>query len=129
MTIKQTAAKRKKLPFTTEVRQRWRKVRARILREPGKYDQGDYGYQNGTCNSAMCLAGWYAHYLSKADPLRFSPREAIARDYGNAWGRITTATGIAWPAPFAMEFQRASTPRDRAKVAAKRIDHLLRTGE
>jgi hypothetical protein len=34
-----------------------------------------------------------------------------------------------WPEPFSTNFDTAKTPAARAKVAAKRIDHLIATGE
>ena len=34
-----------------------------------------------------------------------------------------------WPEPFRGNYDAAKTPAARAKVAAKRIDHLIATGE
>lgn len=122
---------KKRLPFTKEIRARWRKVKAAILRDPQFYDQRAYGdgQRPRDCGSACCLAGWYAAFLPSNDPLKRSGDFlAVKRDVG-LHHTITSSYGIDWPEPFATRYQRAASNKQRAKVAAARIDHLLNTGE
>ncbi len=120
-------ANRKQLPFTPEVRQRWREVRNLILAEPEKYDQREW------CGTAMCLAGWF-HMLTPESEREGSADLTLAKFVtGVDEYRITTAMGRGWPEPFASEFcnecDEDNRPLVKAQIAARRITHLITKGE
>ena len=119
--------------FTPAVRARWRKVKKAILANPKAHRQWDYGSTTQKpASTAACLAGWFYHFTPQARRQEgeaasdMTLRSEMALTSVLA---ITTASGAHWPAPFNHRFAKATTDKQRAKVAAARIDHLLATGE
>lgn len=130
-------ATRKALPFTPEIRARWRKVRAAILAEPKKYDQGEWGHgARPTCSAPACLSGWFHHFTPKQRK-RDQFGSTIASDMpGFDTSTLTDGAAIGWPEPFYTQWHNERygigckrRPAVLAKIAAARITHLLRTGE
>lgn len=85
------------------------------------------------CGTAACIAGW-ACVLSGSDPKRLvnSPWVTISRKAKKLLGIKGDPNFLfyenQWPAKFADAFECATTAEDEAQVAAKRIDHFIRTG-
>ena len=96
--------------------------------------------QSPTCGTVACIAGW-ACLLSELGHLPKSPNETRAtRTAASINQRISeeaakllqlseetckqTFTEDLWPDPFRSQFERAATPKQRAKVAAAYIDWI-----
>lgn len=124
-----------------------RKIQRHILAEPRRYDQnaiftrgltpGDI-YEEGhvvpSCGTIACIGGW-AGALSKQkrptdwnnyeNTLRFAQR--VLRLDDRQATRLFAGTGGGWPERFDTAYEKAKTPRGRALVAVRRIDHFIKT--
>jgi hypothetical protein len=90
------------------------------------------------CGTVACIGGW-AVLLSKKKPsrthyegFRAAKLLGLNRPHGHLDRvRSTDSERLffteAWPIDFSMKFNRAKTPEDRARIAAKRIDHFIKT--
>ena len=107
------------------------KVKEAILAEPKNYDQ------NNLCGTACCIAG---HAVAIAKPKTWSRLNkeddgALMADTAKSllgldneqYYRICNYAH-SWPEPFDTKFGCATTSKQRAKIAAKRIDHFIATG-
>lgn len=129
-----------------------RKVIAHILDEPLRYDQDEVlvhrepgesffyttiGEQKvPQCGTIGCLAGWVtALSLSKkkaagltsfSDPISFAAQKLGFSDEQRSGLFGSTAD---WPLKFSQAYHRAKTPLQIAKVAAKRVEWFIKTGE
>lgn len=127
------------------------RVKRQILKEPKQFQMDSYfdtaGHYSDTadkipnCGTAACIAGW-ALALDKG----ITPEQAKGKvlNYRTLTGeradRILGARGAgwklfndcAWPESFRDEWRRLTKLKQwkrRAKVAAARIDHFIKTGE
>ncbi len=125
-----------------------RKVIAHILDEPLRYDQDEVlVYQEPgesffytiigerkvpQCGTIGCLAGWVtALSLSKKKAEEVDPIKFAANKLGlSGYQRNSLFGGVfSWPEQFADAYHRAKTPLQVARVAAKRVEHFIKTGE
>lgn len=129
-----------------------RKVAKHILAEPLRYNQnatiargipGDVIEPDGeteqcvpACGTIACLGGWIALFTYKRPPRSgFSFRKigqalgVTSRQVSALCSYTTSTSGKRWPAQYAKRYNRATTPRGRAKIAAERIEHFIKTGE
>lgn len=87
------------------------------------------------CGTAACIAGW-ADVLTNGIPddfelggVRHRAATALGVDAGISWTSHPLFYARNWPEPFASKYSNAKRPSTRAKIAADRIDHLIKTGE
>lgn len=132
--------------ITDEGVKRLRQVKKLILMTPGLYNQKYW-----CCGTALCIAG---HAAMMADPdmelacpdpsfptIMAPLNEDGYADHAEWKVRGRAALGIAdgqerrlfdhpedWPYPFCVDYDNAGTPAERAKVAARRIEHFIKTG-
>lgn len=119
--------------------ERLRKVRTQILASPEHFDMGKW-IQHESCGTTCCIGGWYSlkrQVRVGQDMLLvdLGLRQRRAEDSYNYTGEPVNGNiqrlvyDDLWPEPFKAEFHAATTKRDQARVAAKRITHFIRTGE
>lgn len=78
------------------------------------------------CGTAACIAGW-VNLFRKHDP---TDHDAAARELGLELGQQHRVFNVMyWPELFRYSYTKAKTPQTRAKIAAERIEHLIKTGE
>jgi hypothetical protein len=128
--------------------QRLRKLAKYILAYPSKYDQ------NSFCGTQACLAG-HAAILAGIpvseiinDSYSYSTilNEFIIKEKAQKYLQLTKEQGErlfsptfppdelefffpeeSWPEKFNNRYEKAKTPRTRAKIAAQRIEHFIQT--
>ena len=118
-------------------------VKRNILKHPTQFVMHSYfayedsiGNTPGGCGTAACIAGWTMHLLKGNATLEetsgiveVSSTFQVAR---KALGLTTEQADNLfrvnnWPAQFRRDLELAPTAGRAAKVAAKRIDHFIRT--
>lgn len=129
------------------------KVKEQILREPRQFDMFTWFSYSETipnCHTTACIAGW-AITLGKTKPNPLEAAKEIRYNFAvtnmHAWGEsrdkvyevalplldITEEQAMRlfgeedWPTNFYEDYSKATTPRARAEVAARRIDHFIAT--
>lgn len=84
------------------------------------------------CGTAACIAGW-AVLLTKGsaevDSVRYEAAMALGVEVEERWTDHTLFYAPRWPKPFAAQYESATKPAQRAKIAAARIEWLIKTGE
>lgn len=125
-----------------------RRVARHILAEPCRYDQNaelsfltpGMPYKDGhvvpACGTIGCIAGWVTALVADNprnvdDPLDFAAH-ALGLDHDQKWilfDSVTATDDDYWPSRYAQAYVDAKTPRGRARVAARRIEHFIKTGE
>ena len=82
------------------------------------------------CGTAACIAGW-ANILSdiqlRGREGRNSAADLLGIEAGNSWCHHPLFFARNWPEPYATRYKNAKTPKLRAKIAAARIEHLIKT--
>lgn len=116
---------------------RLREIERLIVNEPELYDQSRWMARREHCGTVCCIAGhavarygqlpsneWMwdpSYWVDKGQvALGITEREAASRLFRGA---------TRWPHPFSEAYVNASTEKDRACVAVRRIEHFIRTGE
>ena len=115
-----------------------RKVKKVVLEEPRRLDMANWIQTNMTalpaeerppCGTVACIAGWAIH-LSGVDPaLTPGAYSEIANGLlglDEDQGRRLYYTG-SWPESFDEAYHAAETAQERAQIAARRIDHFIKT--
>jgi hypothetical protein len=108
-----------------------KKIKSRILREPQKFRMDRW-----SCGTAHCIGGW-ACVLAKDPPVP-SLNYGWTRSGWMVQSRAAEVLDIQgcshdlfdicyWPDPFRGAYHRARTRKQRAVVAAQRIDHFIAT--
>ncbi len=108
--------------------------------EPGKkFDEFERKYNRDLspivppCGTAACIAGWTGLLLGKTeDEIMNLPFDWHAKQLGLG---AKFGDGVdsplfyadSWPEPFKTRYANARTPSQRAKIAAARIEHLIKT--
>jgi hypothetical protein len=125
-----------------------RRVARHILAEPLRYDQNatvEHGipgeFRTGfnrivpECGTVACIGGWIA-LLGAKNPKRVRSLQPpkLARTLGVPLENMCyliafVRNNYGWPEKHRTAYNRANTPRQRAKVAARRIEHFIKTGE
>jgi hypothetical protein len=127
-----------------------RRVAKHILAEPLRYEQdaiiergtpGDVLHDLGChiipkCRTVACIGGWMA-LLTAKNPHRVTtlsvpklqralgvPRDNVFALIAFTWTRIG-----GWPDRFREAYNNARTPRAKARIAVRRIEHFIKTGE
>jgi hypothetical protein len=130
-----------------------RKVAKHILAEPARYNQnttvvkgreGDIAFHINDkaqrfpeCGTIACIGGWASIMgrvpLANYGGLHFRKLAVALGVHYNAVDRLceyTRYTGQAgWPSSFRNAYNKAKTPKSRAKIAAARIEHFIKFGE
>lgn len=128
-----------------------RRAKRAILADPQSYRQDEWH-----CGTAMCIAGHVcfqsgrvltskvdgSYFVNKVHvPVFTTGRVGTLRDWEDvavaALGSSIEHTeslfdgspSREWPEPFGSEFENARTLKARAEVAARRIEHFIKTGE
>lgn len=123
-----------------------RRVKREILAKPNSYRQDVWN-----CGSAACIAGHaIALTIPSVRPLKDEDGDTypsidgcklnedwedlanrvLGLDYDHFDGSLFTADPeLDWPEPFAEEWRKAASREDKAKIAARRIDHFIHSGE
>jgi hypothetical protein len=126
-----------------------RRIKKHILEEPrrlmmnwyvatGDPDQEFYGDNNTkqtfpACGTAACIAGW-TNLLTEHEPANddVRARETLGlpdtREL-HLHGKDPVFDVNGWPEHFSLQYRAALTAEDRAKIAAERIEHLIKTGK
>jgi hypothetical protein len=117
-----------------------REVKKRILEEPRRFSMGTWGStvskRVAPCGTVACLAG---HAVAISKPTHFV-RYLHAMEssiYSLAIKSLSISVDQAdrlfyvsgWPQEFKEGYVKATTRKQMAGVAAKRIDHFIRTGK
>ena len=127
-----------------------RKVARHILAEPKRYDQNTIirtgepgeGYKDTKfppCGTVACIGGWITLLAYKRRPrsLESLNFKRLAKIVGVKYEQIDKLCSYVWndneddgwPEKFRVAYERATTPRQRARIAANRIEHFIKTGE
>jgi hypothetical protein len=120
---------------------RLRMVKEAILANPQYYRQEEWISAIEPCGTTCCIAGW-ADYLFNGKKAHEARAKAELSNYMVSWEYVAakalgldycqahtlTYPGSGWPVPFCTAYTRAKTPKQRAKVAARRIEHFIKTG-
>jgi hypothetical protein len=130
-----------------------RKVAQHILEEPNRYDQETFlkishageEYLGPSelidkfpaCGTVGCIAGWVAALTAKnpkrlKDVQRFADKTlGITSDQSQRlFASVVDDDDImGWPSKFSDAYRTAATQKQRAKVASRRIEHFIKTGE
>lgn len=127
-----------------------RKVKAAILRYPDQFEMRGWFSDSlwikgnwrepGRCGTAACIGGWAVHIakklrkLSETENILIATEEyagELAREVLRLNSHDSRALFLAakWPLKFYFDYAKARTPKERAKVAAKRIDHFIEHGD
>lgn len=126
-----------------------KRVKQAILKRPGQFEMGSFFssvliFDEGRkeipashCGTAACIAGWAVHIEEGKKRI-----EATRSDHADAGDVEDVAIDLLmlsesqtsrlfynhyWPDPFPFEYNAAKTPLARAKVAAARISHFIKT--
>lgn len=124
-----------------------RKIQKHILAEPKRYnqnvtietDQDEIRDVNGgvpKCGTMACIGGW-AYILSRVRPnldftfdhLGKARRELKITDEqaDRLFDSVASGCTNYWPKKYADAYLKAKTPAGRARAAARRIDHFIKT--
>ena len=110
-----------------------RKVQKAILAAP---DQFEMNWFFRWCGGASCIAGWAIHINGKAKNLSETRNQVRV---GYEWKKACQLLKLTepkalrlflqpeWPNPFKRNYIAAKLPVTRAKVAAARITHFIKT--
>lgn len=124
-----------------------RKVKNHILEEPRRFimrtwlltreyvggpsypsDNGAKEVKFAKCGTAACIAGWavllHDKRITNYDEIARRASELLELDEMKSY-RLFGATW--WPEPFGSQYRKAKTPTARAKIAAARIEHYIKT--
>lgn len=116
-----------------------KKVRAAILAEPKKFNMSMWFQKDlkSPCGTTACIAG-HAISISRrwsklrtglakeAGPAVFDFNKEAKRVLGIKYSFALFRVDY-WPNPFWKEYEHAITPLQRARIAARRIDHFIKT--
>jgi hypothetical protein len=127
-----------------------RRVAKHILAEPLRYEQNEImsvgkpgevfksNHLYPACGTVACIGGWVELLTTK------NPKRLLRRGYFLSYKKISRLLGVAyddverlvsytrdggWPDQYEDAYRIAKTPRGRARVAANRIEHFIKTGE
>lgn len=85
--------------------------------EYSNYNQYEKRQKFADCGTAACIMGWArllaSHYNGHDDSLDIE------------FGKLCSAR--TWPTKFAKAYAKAKTARSRARIAANRIEHFIKT--
>lgn len=108
-----------------------RKIRARILACSHRFDMRDFGGKNASkekCGTVCCIAGHAMsqqyHNTHSACEICDAATKKLRLNY-HQQDRLFYVGG--WPDKFLIAFDNARSDLARAKVAARRITHFIRT--
>lgn len=126
-----------------------RKVKARILAEPAQFAMSDLYQRAGAintdvdlprtsipnCGTAACIAGWTCSIAREMTPRDVDDGGPFGRDANAAEAKLDIDCGqgarlffvYGWPKRFAFRWRNCKTLRGRARVAADRIEHFIRS--
>lgn len=79
------------------------------------------------CGTAACIAGW-ANILTGHDRIADSWNAEQLLGLTDEQGQRLFLIGC-WPNPFKARYRLAKTPKTRAKIAAERIEFLIKEGK
>lgn len=125
-----------------------KKVKAAILKHPDQFEMNRYfaGFLGGKltsspggCGTAACIGGWAVHLRLGNETLKQS--QLTAYDCGCSPVRIQAEDALSlsretasrlfyasyWPVRFRRRYDMAKRPKTRARAAADRIDHFIKT--
>lgn len=122
------------------------KVKRAILKRPDQFEMQswfqsnlyfyDDGYRvSGGCGTAACIGGWAQHLTLKSKTLQQSKLKHVINVIPSPYEllAVTQSQGerlfvdSAWPKKFRYGYRSATEPKERAEIAAKRIDHFIKT--
>ncbi len=107
-----------------------------ILNDPSQFNMDAWIERDNksSCGTTSCIAGWVAYLVN---PEKFSTpacsTDELIRTAAEAldiYGRTADELWyvVHWPNEFIRKYELAKTPRQRAEVAAARIEHYIKTG-
>ena len=119
-----------------------RQVKRKILSKPKSFDMDIWARRDSRaeCGTVGCIAGWVL-MLSRPglqesvqdgsySPFRFSWKEKATRELRIEDGQaFSLFFEESWPTRYSSKFSKARSNKQRARVAANRIEHFIRTGE
>lgn len=128
----------------------WAEIKKAIIAHPDQFEMRDWfttelrfpmrwvEYQAaGGCGTAACIGGWAIHVAKKRKRLK-TTAELVGDDARDDAAELLELSSEevervffrgAWPVEFSEAYARARTPLQRARVAVKRINHFIKTGE
>lgn len=118
-----------------------KRVRNKILKYPKRFEM-DHFYGPtlrfnrrlvpADCGSSACIAGWAVFLASGKRKLPDGGPRSTWDEAKKLLGLHNAASLFIsddWPERFRSQYCNAKTPKGRARVAANRIDHFIKTGE
>lgn len=119
-----------------------RRVKEKILAEPDQfvmhsffYIYNEAGVAAPNCGTAACIGGWAISLSTSRKPSECaSERYLSLEDSGTRAAKLLGLDGDeadrlfrtrSWPWPFWSMFENAKTMKEKAQVAANRIDHFI----
>lgn len=125
-----------------------RKVAKHILEEPARYEQNVWlrlgvpgkvtnlehidnaPTEFPACGTIACLGGW----VNQLTSVRSRDDDTFRRACGqigvdSEMGANLFGYNTGWPEPYMTAYENATTLRGKAKVAARRIEHFIKTGK
>lgn len=78
------------------------------------------------CGTAACIAGWVNLFTGHKPNAYELARKELGITKNQA---IQLFNSGLWPEPYDLRYEHAKTPRRRASIACKRIEHFIKTGE
>lgn len=127
-----------------------KRVKAAILKHPDQFEMAWWfddvlhlgGLQEpvpaGGCGTAACIGGWVCHLSSRHQQIKTTSRQ-YRHSSSSVYARARSLLAINddqaerlfgdsnWPEPYRTRYDNSKTALTRAKVAARRIDHFVKT--
>lgn len=107
-----------------------RKVKKHILEEPRRFQMSE-GLRFADEGTVGCIAGWTCVLGDRKVDWSERTDWTDVRDRARALIGIENHTVLfrvsCWPEPFSTRYVNAKTTRTRAKIAAERIEHFIKT--
>lgn len=124
-----------------------RRIQKHILAEPLRYNQNitiekgkpgqsyreDTNFKQGTlpkCGTTACIGGWALSLSFGARVFNFTrARRVLGISTEEAEKLFSYTWDNSWPTKFKVAYNKAKTPRQRARIAFNRIEHFIKTRE
>lgn len=100
-----------------------RRVAKHIMAKPSRYDQGKPW---SLCGSPVCICGWMG-YFAGYDPVTQKTTAPHLYVHLGIYQFYKLFSFSEWPYIFRYKFFKSKTKKSRARVAASRIAHFIKT--
>ena len=121
------------MTLSPEAVQKLLRVKEQILAESNLYTQDVYALPT-SCGTACCIAGWMMRNELTAEQWYAAINTGRLLEFGTQASQLLGSSRFVsslfamaddWPAPFAIRYENACSPKERAAVGAARIDAFI----